>query len=204
VKFEILATPGFAAFTTRDFAMAAGVAIATATRQLSAAAQRGGIVRLTRGVWANSAHPDYHPLVCVPKVLGAEQGYVSFLTALHLHGALSQIPRTIQVATTGHARRLITPVATYELFQLAPALMRSGVEWSDTRAPYRIATLEKALVDTLYISRRRGTRFRVMPELDLAGFSLRKARRLLALAEDDRVRNAITLRLESLLTRTAS
>lgn len=65
--------------------------------------ERGALTRLTRGVWANTSHPDFHPLVCVPKLLGREQGYVSFLTALHLRGVISQIPRTIQVATTGTA-----------------------------------------------------------------------------------------------------
>jgi predicted transcriptional regulator of viral defense system len=199
VKFEVLRDPGFAAFTTRDFAMVAGVAIATATRQLSAVARRGGLVRLTRGVWANPAHPDFHPLVCVPKILGREQGYVSFLTALHLHGALSQIPRAIQVATTGHSRRLVTPIARYELFQLDPKLMRDGVSWSSTRAPYRIATLEKALVDTLYISIRRGGRFRALPEVDLAALNRRRARRLIALSEDPRAQTAIERRLDVLL-----
>ena len=48
-----------------------------------------------------AAHPYFHPLSCVPYLLGKEQGYVSFLTALHLHCVISQIPKTIQIATTG-------------------------------------------------------------------------------------------------------
>jgi len=194
VKFELLTAPHFAAFTTREFATDAEVAIATATRQLGAAADRGALVRITRGVWANPKHPDFHPLVCVPKILGGEQGYVSFLTALHLHGVISQIPRTIQVATTGHARRLDTAVGTYELFQLAPKLMRDGVEWSQTRAPYRLASAEKALVDTLYVARHRGARFRSLPEVELRGLSRRRALQLAALAEDPRVTRAVAQR----------
>ncbi len=198
MRFEILATAGFAAFTTRDFATAAGIAVASATRQLSAAVRHGALVRLTRGIWANPTHPDYHPLVCVPKIIGPEQGYVSFLSALHLHGAISQIPRAIQVATTGHGRRLVTPVATYELFQLDPKLMRDGVTWSSTRAPYRIATVEKALVDTLNLSIRRGGRFRSLPEVDLAAVNPKRARRLIALSEDPRAQTAIERRLAAL------
>jgi predicted transcriptional regulator of viral defense system len=194
MKFELLMAPHFAAFTTREFATEAMVAIATATRQLGAAAERGAIVRITRGVWANPKHPDFHPLVCVPKILGREQGYVSFLTALHLHGVISQIPRTIQVATTGHTRRLDTAAGTYELFQIAPKLMRDGVEWSQTRAAYRIASAEKALVDTLYVARHRGARFRSLPEVELGRLSRRRALQLAGLAEDPRVTRAVAQR----------
>jgi predicted transcriptional regulator of viral defense system len=199
MRFELLERPEFGAFTTREFAVEADIAMATATRQLSRAAARGAVVRLTRGVWANPGNSAFHPLACVPKILGREQGYVSFLTALHLHGVLSQIPRTIQVATTGHGRRLITPVATYELFRLSPALMRAGIEWSDTRAPYRIATVEKALLDTLYIGLRRGRRFRKLPELELHGLSRRRCRALLSQASDPRVATAVERRFRELV-----
>ena len=50
------------------------------------------------------------------------------------------------------------------------------VEWSDSAKPFRIATLEKAVLDTFYISTRKNRRFAKLPELDLeeAGFSLRR------------------------------
>lgn len=201
MRFELLERPEFAAFTTREFAAEADVAIATATRQLGSAAERGALVRITRGVWANPANPAFHSLACVPKIVGREQGYVSFLTALHLHGVLSQIPRAIQVATTGHGRRLVTPVATFELFRLSPALMRAGIEWSDTRAPYRIATAEKALLDTLYIGLHRGRRFRSLPELELGAVNRRRFRALLSQASDPRVVTAVERRFQELVER---
>jgi len=51
-------------------------------------------------------------------LMGKEQGYVSFLIALHLHGLVSQIPKTIQIATTGHARTLGSPIGRYEFLQI--------------------------------------------------------------------------------------
>lgn len=201
MKFEVLARPGFAAFTTREFATEASVPLASATRQLRRASDRGALVRVTRGVWANPAHPSFHPLACVPKILGREQGHVSFLTALHSRGLISQIPRSFQIATTGHGRKLLTPIGTFELFRLSPKMMRDGIVWSETRVPYRIATAEKALLDTIYISTKRGSRFRSLPELDLGGFNARRFRSLLTTVDDPRVVTAIERRFVALTTR---
>jgi predicted transcriptional regulator of viral defense system len=198
MKFELLTRPDFAVFTTREFAIESSISTASAARQLGSAAERGALVRITRGVWANPSHPSFHPFACVPKILGREQGYVSFLTALHLHGVVSQIPRAMQIATTGHGRRLATPVGDYELFRVVPAMMQAGVVWSDTRVPYRIATAEKALLDTLYISMRRGRRFRSLPELELDGVSVRRFRGLLATVGDPRVVGALERRFDEL------
>ncbi|HEX5788680.1 MAG TPA: hypothetical protein VFY03_10900 [Woeseiaceae bacterium] len=169
---------------------------ATAKR-LQRLAVSGFLTRIVRGVWANVSHPHFHPLACVPKLLGNEQGYVSFLTALHLHGVISQIPATVQVATTGHARSLATPVATYEFLQLKPALMQQGVAWSDTRLPYLLASAEKALLDVYYQSTRRNRRFARLPELDFdeSGFRSKEFQRLLReLPYTVRIRAAIESR----------
>ena len=110
----------------------------------------------------------------MPYLLGKEQGYVSFLTVLHLHGLISQIPKTIQIATTGHARTLNSPVGHYEFLQIKPELMKQGTKWSDTHLPYLIATAEKALIDTLYLSTRKSRRFARLPEVDIRHTAFRK------------------------------
>jgi hypothetical protein len=102
----------------------------------------------------------------------------------------------VQVATTGHARKLATPVGHYEFLHLAPALMRRGVEWSDTRVPYRVATADKALLDTFYVSLRRGRRFRSLPELDLRPITKRRFLALLADVDDPRIAAAIRRRFD--------
>lgn len=178
---ELFKHPEFVVFTTRDFANAVHLSLSAASKRLQRLVEEDFLTRITRGVWSNASHPHFQPLACVPYLLGKEQGYASFLTALHLHGVISQIPGSIQVATTGRPRVLESPVGRFEFLRMKPELMRVGVDWSETHQPYLIATREKALLDVLYISTRRNRRFRKMPELDLtdSGFDRRKFERLL-------------------------
>lgn len=178
---ELLNTEDFVIFTTREFANSSGVSMSAATKRLGRLSGRGQLTKITKGIWANVSHPYFHPLSCVPYLLGKEQGYVSFLTALHLHGVISQIPKTIQIATTGRGRMLESPVARFEFFQIKPELMRQGSNWSESRLPYLIASAEKALIDTLYLSTRKSRRFARLPELDVTHsvFRQREFKRLL-------------------------
>lgn len=198
---ELFNQPAFVIFTTRDFAAAGGLSLPAASKRLDRYAGTGFLTRVTKGLWANASHPHFHPLACVPYLLGKEQGYVSFLTALHLHGIVSQIPQTVQVATTGRGRLLNSPVGTYEFLRIKPELMGDGSEWSDTHQPYLMATKEKALLDVLYLSTRKNRRFARLPELDLAGsgFRPRKFESLLReLPYPVRIRSAILSRWQGI------
>lgn len=178
---DLFNTDGFVIFTTREYANHVGLSMSAAAKRLARLSKKKLLTRVTKGVWANTSHPYFHPLSCVPYLLGKEQGYVSFLTALHLHGVISQIPKTIQVATTGRARALDSPVGGFEFFQIKPELMKEGTDWSETHLPYLIATPEKSLLDTLYLSTRKNRRFARLPELDVtqSGFRWREFERLL-------------------------
>jgi predicted transcriptional regulator of viral defense system len=191
----------FIIFTTRDFANYTSLSMSAASKKLTRLKAKKLLTHITRGVWANTGHPYFHPVSCVPYLLGKEQGYVSFLTALHFHGLLSQIPRTIQVATTGHSRTLVSPVAQFEFIQIKPELMQQGITWSETQLPYLLATTEKAVIDVLYIATRKKRRFARLPELTLAsgGFSKRTFRQLFKqLPLSARILNAMQLRAEDL------
>ena len=85
-----------------------------------------------RGIWAQPEHQRFTPTAAGPLLLGNEQGYVSFLSAMHLHRLIAQIPGSIQAATTGYARRLDTPVARYEFLRIQPSMMRHGIAASAT------------------------------------------------------------------------
>ena len=193
---ELNSSTEFVVFTTRDYATASDVSISSASRRLERLSEREALTRVTKGVWANTAHPHFHPLACVPYLLGKEQGYVSFLTALHLHGVLSQIPRSHQIATTGRPRVLDSPLGKFEFLRIKPELMSDGIGWSDTHQPYLIASAEKALLDTLYIATRKGRRFASLPELELGGaFRHREFERLLKHSDYPvRIRSAIEKR----------
>ncbi len=198
---EYLQRAEFVVFSTRDFALASGSSLSAASKRLDRFAAKQVLTKVTKGTWANTNHPHFHPMACVPYLLGKEQGYVSFLTALHLHAVIEQLPRTVQVATTGRGRRLTSPVGTFEFFRIKPELMLDGTEWSETHQPYRIATREKALLDVLYLSTRKNRRFAGLPEIDLAGsgFKRREFERLFReLPYPIRVRSAIRQRWQRL------
>lgn len=158
------------------------------------------LASVTKGLWANTAHPYFIPLAVVPFLLGQEQGYVSFLTALHLHGLMSQIPSAFQIATTGTTREVSTPFGTFEFHKLCPQMMRSEVYWSERHPRFRIASAEKALLDTLYLSTRKGKRFEFLPEVDLAPrlFNRKHFRALLLTIPYAPIRKAIEKRFENL------
>ena len=127
MKLDLFNSRELVVFTTRDFAHLAEVSVTAASRRLARLRQSNrSLVRLTRGIWANVAHPDFTVMGCVPVLIGGEQGYVSFLTALHIHGAISQIPASVQVATTGHTRKLRTQIATFDFLQLKPEMFAHG------------------------------------------------------------------------------
>lgn len=178
---DIFNSADFIIFTTRDYANYSRVSMSAASKRLLRLADKKLLTRVTKGLWANTSHPHFHPTACVPYLLGKEQGYVSFLTALHFHGLIAQIPKTVQIATTGHARTLDSPVARYEFLQLKPDLMKQGTQWSESHLPYLIATAEKALIDTLYLSTRKNRRFARLPEVDIThtAFRNREFERLL-------------------------
>jgi predicted transcriptional regulator of viral defense system len=155
-------------FTTRQFAFAVGISIETASRQLNKLKKINSIISVTRGLWAQTHHPYYSPYGAVSFLLGKEQGYVSFLTALHRHDVISQIPVTIQIATTGHSRKLKSRIANFEFFHIQPSLMRHGIDVAGGKLFYKMASPSKALFDCMYLSTRKGRRFLKMPELNLS------------------------------------
>jgi len=198
---DIFNSKAFIIFTTRDFAHYANLSMSAASKKLTRLKENKLLTRVTKGVWANTSHPWFHPLSCVPYLLNKEQGYVSFLTALHSHGLLSQIPKTIQVATTGHNRTLDSKVAHYEFIQIKPELMQQGITWSETQLPYLLASAEKSLIDVLYIATRKNQRFIRLPELTLTNglFSKKTFKQLFQkLPLSTRLSNAMRSRAEEL------
>ena len=165
-------------FTTRQFAFVCDYPITSASRKLTKLARDEVIQKVTRGIWAQPEHNSFTPFGALNFLLGNERGYISFLSAMHTHGLISQIPGTVQIATTGHTRKLDTPIARYEFFRIKPEMMLSGIAFSETDPPYVIAIAEKALLDTLYISSRKGRRFASLPELDLSELDISQLKEL--------------------------
>lgn len=152
-------------FTTREFSMLGNLSMTFASQMLRRLAAKGRVVRLFQGLWADVHSPQFNAFKVVPFLTRPHPSAVSLLSALHLHGMIEQIPQTIYVVSTAPTRRIQTPVGTYSLHQIAPSLF-DGYE-DPSHQGFLVATPEKALVDCLYLSVRKGQRFTTLPELSL-------------------------------------
>jgi predicted transcriptional regulator of viral defense system len=157
--------PIFASADARMLTSGAAVSIAKLLERLE---RQGVVTKVMRGLWANTAHPLFSPYLVVGRLQAtwAQPTYVSFVSALQLHGMLSQIPREIHVATARQRASLRTPVGHF-VFHRLPAALLTGDEPGDAWGRFQRATPEKALFDTVYVSLHRGRQWRHLPELEL-------------------------------------
>jgi predicted transcriptional regulator of viral defense system len=187
-------------FTTREIAAIRKSSVA-ATSQILGRMQRDGLLaRAARGLWCVPEDPRFTTFALVPFLAGEHRAYVSFLSALHLHGMIEQIPRVVYAATTAHTRSHHTPLGTFSFHRIDPRFF-AGFDWYGQRQGFLIATREKALVDCLYLSSRRGRRFGTLPGIELGrGFRARRAREWIRKIPDPRIRLHASERLRALLT----
>lgn len=189
-------------FSTSQVAEVTDMVPSNVSRDLAKLQEKGMVVRIRRGLWAIANHPDFSPYAVVPHLFEApEEGYVSLLSALNLHGMIDQIPRVVQVMTTGQRPRLRTPVATYEFHQIQPELFAGHGPYRGT-GNFEIALPEKALFDTLYLSARKGRRFSYLPEVETpANFSPAEVEGWIARVDHEPLRLSIADRWSRLAER---
>lgn len=160
-------------FTTGGLAAFSGKSASVVTQGLKFLQRQGTVRNICRGVWAKDK--NLSPYAVIPQLFPRQRAYVSFVSALHLHGIISQIPRTITLASTAHTKEITTRVGVFSVHRLAPYFF-DGFGWYKGGGNFLIAEPEKALVDCLYLSAYGGKPFAHFPELDLSGgFSFKKA-----------------------------
>lgn len=190
-------------FTTGEIARLAYTSPSVTTRVLGSMARRGALRRVVRGLWAESDDPRFSAHALVHYLAAGNRAYVSFLSALHLHGIIEQIPQIIYAATTGHTKVQKTTFGTFSFHRLHPAFF-GGFDWYGENRDFLIATPEKALVDSLYLSTRRGRRFGYFPELGFARtFSFRRAEEWVRRIPEGPIRRHVAQRLRRLRNRSA-
>ena len=185
-------------FTTREIAALRGSSLSAASQSLKRLERQGLLAQAARGVWCDPSDPRFTQLSLVPFLAGSHRAYVSLLSALHLHGMIEQIPQIVYAVTTDHTRTVETSLGTFSFHRVRPALF-CGFDWHGQGRDFLIATPEKALVDSLYLSSRKGRRFRFFPEIDMATrFRPREARRWIRRIPDPRIRKHVSERFEAL------
>lgn len=187
-------------FTTRDFCALANISMTFASQMLRRLAAGKRITRVYQGLWADTGNSDFNAYKTVPFLTRPHPAAVSLLTALHLHGIIEQIPQVVYVVSTAPTRKVKTPVGDFSVHRISPDFF-DGYEEYKGEGGFLIASPEKALVDCLYLSSRRGRRFLALPELALPkGFSKRKAGQWVDRIPYERLRRAVREKLKIILS----
>ena len=183
-------------FTTRDLARISGKSLSTVTQGLNSLCHHDAIIKISRGIWAERSAQSLSAFDLVPFLMPDRQAYVSFVSALHLHGMIEQIPQSISLATTAHTRTIRTSIAAFSLHRIAPEFFM-GFDWYKSTGSFLIASPEKALLDCWYLSGRKSRNFAYFPELQVPkDFDYAKARQWAKRIPDPRLRAHVMGKLE--------
>lgn len=155
---------GHPVFTSRQMADASGKSLSTVTQSLNHLCRQHAVVKLRRGLWGEIVSGRLDAYAVVPYLTPGHRAYVSFVSALSIHGIISQIPPVVTVASTAHSRRIRTSLATYSVHQIASGFFE-GFDW-DASGGFLIAEPEKALADCLYLAAHRKRQYGRFPELE--------------------------------------
>ncbi len=188
------------AFTTREVAALSGKTMSAATQGLNYLVRLGILMKIRRGLWADLGNDRLSPLAIVPYIASDHRAYVSFVSALHFRGLVEQIPHIVTVASTAHSKTIRTPLATYRIHRISPDFF-DGFDWYGKSRDVLMASAEKALVDSLYLSVHRKKQYRFFPELHFpASFSFKRAESWARKIPSPRARARVLKDLEKLKT----
>lgn len=185
-------------FTTHELTALSGRSPSTVIQCLNRLVRQGLLVKIYRGIWAESRSGRLSPFEVLPCALPRHRVYVSFITALHLHGIIEQIPQVITLASPSHTKTLRTRAGIFSVHQMAPGFF-DGFHWYKGEGSFLIASPEKALVDSLYLSSRKKKQFGVFPELSFPkNFSFKKAREWVRRIPEPTIRKHVAQKLMAL------
>ena len=187
-------------FTTHELVTLSGKSRPTVTQCLSRLTKQGLLTKIYRGVWAEPGQKPLSPFEIIPYLFPRQRVYVSFISALHVHGIVEQIPQVVTLASLSHTKTLRTKAGVFSVHQMTPAFF-DGFGWYKGTGSFLIAEPEKALIDSLYLSSRRKKQFGYFPETNFpTTFSFKKARRWIAQIPQKEIRLYILRKLEELHT----
>ena len=185
-------------FTTHELTAISGKSASTVAHSLTRLVKQGLLMKIYRGVWAEPGPRSISPFEIILYLFPRQRVYVSFITALHLHGIVEQIPQVITLASTAHTSTLRTKAGVFSVHQISPALF-DGFDWYKGEGSFLIAEPEKALLDSLYLSSRKKKQFGSFPELDFPPeFSFKKAVRWAERIPEKKIRLYVLEKLREL------
>ena len=75
-------------FTTYEAASFSGKSLSTTTQSLNLLQKEGLVLKIYRGIWVEAGNERLSPYAVIPFLLRSHRAYVSFISALHLHGII--------------------------------------------------------------------------------------------------------------------
>lgn len=189
---------GRTVFTTTEIAAVRRETVSATTQVLARMERQGLLLKVKRNLWCDPADPRFTRFGLIPFLAGNHRAYLSLLSALNLHGVIDQIPQQVYAVTTGPTKSVRTEVGVFSFHRIQPEFF-AGFDWHGTGKTFLIATPEKALVDSLYLSTRRGARFRHLPTIDFSELPHPDSiAHWVERIPDARIRKAVDRRLEEL------
>ena len=183
-------------FTTYELAALSGKSSSATTQALNFLQKQGVIFKIYRGMWAEVGNERLSPYAVIPFLLPRHRAYVSFISALHLHGIIEQIPQEITLASTAHTRIIHTKIGTFSIHQITP-LFFDGFGWYKSTGSFLIAKPEKALVDSLYLSACKKRQFSYFPELNFPkSFSFKKVKEWTKKIPDSKISSYVQKKID--------
>lgn len=175
-------------FTTSELAAVSGKSLSVVGQSLSLLEKQGLIFKIYRGIWAETGNGRVSPYNVIPFLFPMQRVYVSFVSALHIHGIIEQIPQVITLASTSHTRIVQTKVGTFSVHKITAPFF-SGFDWYKGDGNFLVAEAEKALIDSLYLSGCRKKQFSYFPELHFTkSFNFKKAESWIQEIPDARIK----------------
>ncbi len=207
-KLHILAAIkklGRSVFITREVAACSGATLSNTIQALNYLKRQGVVLKIARGIWClEMGTRKIGSYDIISYLLPGHRVYVSFVSALHLHGIIEQIPQSITLASTGHTKTIRTKMGVFFIHRIAPSFFK-GFDWYKGSGSFLIAEPEKALVDCLYLSARKKKQFGYFPELNFpSSFSMKKAEKWAKAIPDKKICVSVLKKLEALNARNAS
>lgn len=186
-------------FTTHELSVLSGKSLSTVTQSLNYLEKEGLILKIYRGIWAETGHPHFSPYTVIPFLLPSHHAYLSFISALHLYGIIEQIPQEITLASTGHTKKLTTRIAAFSIHRITPLFFK-GFGWYKGTGSFLIAEPEKALIDSLYLSACKKKEFGYFPELHFPrSFSIKRVKDWAKKIPDVKIRSYVQKKINSIL-----
>ena len=184
-------------FRARELSAMAGRTPSTVSQGLAYLRKQGLVVKVAHGVWAaGGVMPG--PYAVIAHILPKQRAYVSFTSALHLHGVIEQIPQVVTLASVAHSGEIRTAAGVFAVHHLASSFF-AGFAWREGAGGFLLAEPEKALVDCLYVSAFCKRQFSHFPELRLGkDFSFKKAYAWAAHAKNAKAAVHVRRRLDSI------